>query len=129
MKRTFNDDYYCQTVETFETKTFSHRFWSAVGEWIWVPLVFTLLIGPYFAGSDWRKWLVVIFIGFIFLMLFLFMHEINENVRFVRHQLRAYRDAVADVRRILAMNENRDSRDLLDAIIVLDDKWENPIND
>lgn len=93
-----------------------------------------LVIGLAVAGSDWRKWFSVLGAAYLVWLLFLFLHEINENIRFVRHQLRAFRDAVNEVggsverlhRPALDVYPDRANFSIADALEWLNSKWEHP---
>jgi hypothetical protein len=54
--RRFNDEYYCQTVEDFEDKTFADRACSAGFMWALIMLWPVLAIGLTIARSDRRMW-------------------------------------------------------------------------
>jgi hypothetical protein len=129
MKRKFNDHYYYQTIEEFEDVTFKDRFWHAGFQWALIIFVPLLIVGENIPGSDWRRWVAVVGLGFMFWLVLVFLHEINENVRFVRHQLRAYRDAVHELNTVLEQYQNRENFKIADALEYLDRKWERPLKE
>jgi hypothetical protein len=122
----FDDDYYCQTVEEFENNTSVERSRRADIEWGMILLLTALLFGGDFAGYHWDRWRVLIGAAFPFWLVLVFLHEVNENLRFVRHQLRVYRDAVHEVAKTAQQYRNRDSFSPADAIEMLDRAWEHP---
>jgi hypothetical protein len=122
----FNDDYYCQSIENFEGKNASFRYWTAFMEWLGILAVPVIIIGICEAGYSWQRWLILIAIASVFLQIFLFLSEINENIRYIRHQLRTQREAVAYVRKELFSYKNEANFDLASALHSLDEKWENP---
>jgi hypothetical protein len=134
ISRPFNDGYYCQTVEDFENKTFKDRASDAGFMWARHMLGPVLVIGFTVAGSNWRMWLPVLGAAYLVWLLFLFLHEINENIRFVRHQLRAFRDAVNEVggraerfpRPTFEVYPDRDNFSIADALEWLNRQWEYP---
>ncbi|MGA3099098.1 MAG: hypothetical protein ABSF25_21790, partial [Bryobacteraceae bacterium] len=81
-----------------------------------------------------RMWLPVLGAAYLVWLLFLFLHEINENIRFVRHQLRAFRDAVNEVggraerfpRPTFEVYPDRDNFSIADALEWLNRQWEYP---
>lgn len=85
-----------------------------------------LFIGQTFAGSDWLKWAAVLGGASVFWLGLVHLHELNENIRYVRHQLRVQRDAVHEVVRVLEQYRNRENFSLADALELLDGKWERP---
>ena len=132
MKRTsrpFNDGYYCQTVEEFEDKTFAQRDRDAGFVWARNMLLPVLMIGSSVARSDWLLWVPVLGAASLVWLVFLFLHEINENVGFVRHQLRAFRDAVNVVGgRVEEEYTNPDYFTIAVALQWLNREWERPTN-
>jgi hypothetical protein len=95
-KPRFNDDYYCRTVEEWENETIPTLLTAKGIEWaigVGIPM---LIAGGYLAGGDWKRWIALIAIAYVIWKGFVFLEELNENIRFVRHQLRALRDAVTE---------------------------------
>ena len=66
-KRTFNDDYYDQAIEDFEDETFSERYWSEFMLWGFGLFPAVVIVGTVVAGSDWRKWIVIVAAAYLFL--------------------------------------------------------------
>ena len=86
-----------------------------------------LVIGGTVAPSSWRMWAAIAATIYAFAMLFAFLEEINENIRFVRHQMRAFRDSVARVReQVAGYNDPHQNFDLFDALSSIDQEWEHP---
>lgn len=46
-----------------------------------------LLIGVGFAGSSWAAWIGVLGLYWVFVKVFSFFEEINENIRYTRHRV------------------------------------------
>jgi hypothetical protein len=132
--RPFNDEYYCQTVEEFEDRTFADRATAAGLMWALNILWPVLMIGWAVARSDWRMWFPVLGAAYLAWLVFVFLHELNENIRFVRHQLRAFRDAVNQVggrverlpRPRPEAYPDRDNFSIADALEWLNGEWERP---
>jgi hypothetical protein len=132
--RPFNDEIYCQTVEEFEDKTFADRASDAGFHWAMIMLAPVLMIGQAVAGLDWRKWVAVLGAAYLTWLVFSFLHEINENVRYVRHQLRVFRDAFSEVggcverfpRTKPEEYQNRENFSIADALEWLNREWEYP---
>jgi hypothetical protein len=126
MKPPFNDDYYCRTVEDWEGKAVPHMLKAKGMEWGPIVIVTTVVVGADLVGGDWRRWIGVALAGFLLLKLFLFLEEINENVRFVRHQLRAFRDAVRESRDALSGRADLGRLGALEVLELLNEHWTQP---
>jgi hypothetical protein len=60
-------------------------------------------------------------------VLLAFLEEINENIRFVRHQNRALRDALRESFELFSKYRDPDGNvTVFDALATLHDKWEDP---
>lgn len=78
------------------------------------------------AGRDWTLWIAIAAAAFVAVRLFVFVDEVNENVRYVRQQLVAQRDAVAALRREFARYRQPERVTPMDVVTALDSHWENP---
>ena len=119
-KRKFNDDYYCQSIRHFEDDTFADRYWGALLNWTGIMAIPMLMVGQAVAGSDWRRRIAVVGGAYALVVVCGFIHEINEYVRYVRHQLRVHREAVHEVAKTLAEHRNRENFTVADAVEFLD---------
>jgi hypothetical protein len=127
MKPRFNDDFYNRSVEEFENEVVPARCVSDYIGWSCRLLPAILLIGVIVAGTNWQYWVIVIALAYPLVTLFTFLEEINENIRFVRHQARAFRDAVSAMRKHVDMYKDPDRNFTLnDALVTLDREWEDP---
>ena len=93
-KPSFNDDFYCRSVEEWENKTIPALLFSRQLEWAFRLLLPLVIVGFTVAGKSWQTWLALACVTYVLVQIFTFLEELNENVRFVRHQLRTFRDAV-----------------------------------
>lgn len=126
MASKYSDDYYSMHVLDFEGESAKERYWHSIVNW-------AMALGPFFfmAGScagitSWSGILAVIAVFWIVLQLFAFLHEINENIRYVRHQLRLQRDGLAMVAKEAYQYRNRENFDAFEFVTRMDDNWLNP---
>ena len=111
MKPRFNDDFYCKTIEEFENEVVPGRVVTDQIRWFMRFLPIGLVIGGTVAPSSWRMWVAIAAMVYAFAMLFAFLEEINENIRFVRHQPRQLRGRAARGQRRANSPENIKSID------------------
>ena len=127
MRRSFNDNFYCKTIQEWETKTIPDRLVSDRFTWGFRLLPITLVIGIA-AGLSWRLWIALLAVTYLFVILFCFFEETNENLRFVRHQMRAFREGVHCVnKQVNTCRDQSKNFTLYDAIESLDRERENPM--
>lgn len=97
MGRRFNDGYYAVSITEWEQECIPDVVWYARAEWsVMVVLAGICLMSLRTGGLSsytWREWVACAFVAFLCLQLFTFLHEINENLRFVRHKLAVQRYA------------------------------------
>jgi hypothetical protein len=125
-KPRFNGDFYCKTIEEWENKVVPERCLSDKIGWSVRLLPVTLACGLG-AGLNWRLWVGVLAVTYVCAVLFTFLEEINENLRFVRHQMRAFRQAVRRVHEQVGMYKDPVSNFTVnDALQSLDREWEDP---
>lgn len=98
-KPRFNDNYYCRTVQDWEEEVIPNLLWLKRFEWALAVCGPLVIIGLAFARTDWLRWLGVVAVGWLLITVFTFFEELNENLRFVRHQLREFHDAVNETAR------------------------------
>lgn len=56
-----------------------------------------------------------------------FLEEVNENIRYVRHQMRTFRGAIRGMSKRVSQYQNpAETFDLYDALSTLEDECENP---
>jgi len=122
-KRKFNDDYYCKTVEEWEDETVPDMLLSKRIEWALRVAGPVLLIGIVVARGDWGRWLVLLAGFYLLVVLFTFLEEINENLRFVRHQLRTYREAFKVMNAEVATYRDGSGFTLADFVDRVDREW------
>ena len=126
MKSKFNDDIYCQTIEEWENETVPARIVTDQIGWSMRLLPVVLLVG-FGAQARWGLWLCIIAIAYVFALLFTFLEELNENIRFVRHQNRAFREAVREAFEDVAKYEDPDRNvTVFDALAILHSHWDDP---
>lgn len=125
MKPKFNDDFYCRTIEEFENKVVPQRCLSDNIGWSVRLLPVTLVCG-FGAGLNWKQWVGVLAVTYVVVVLFAFLEEINENLRFVRHQMRAFREGVRRVNQQTGRYKDPHNFTLHDALESLDREWEDP---
>lgn len=125
-KRTFNDfndDLYCQTIEKWENedlpRILSTKRWGFIIQLL-VPFV---VVAVAWARIDLSRWAVMLLFGYVLILVLNMFEELNENLRFVRHQPRAYRDAVREVRAYMESFNNPDNLTLPDVLRTLDSEW------
>ena len=126
IRKRFNDGYYCKSIEEFEGESFFERFLQAGINWAFALSLPIVVIGREVAGSDWGRWAAVLGVGYMVWQVLVFLHELNENIRYVRHQLRVQRDAVAEVAAEIRKYKDPANFTLWDAVENLDSKWERP---
>jgi hypothetical protein len=127
MKPRFNDDFYCRTIEEFENEVVPGRVKTEQLGWFLRLSPIAVVIGGTVAPSSWRMWVALAAAVYAIANLFAFLDEINENIRFVRHQMRAFRDGVASVNEQVARYNDPDRNfNLFDALSSLDREWEHP---
>jgi hypothetical protein len=95
MTRRYNDDYYGVPIQEWEDKRIPAIVLHAHLTWIPTTAFFGwLAVGQFISNHDWRFWVGYGAGVYLMSMLFILLNETNENVRYVRHQLRAFRQAV-----------------------------------
>ncbi len=123
----FNDGFYFKTIKEWENEVVPSRTKSELFFWCVRLLPVVLLVGPVFAGKEWQLWLPILGLTYLFAMMFTFLDELNENIRFVRHQLWAFRDGVSRVNKQVSTYKDPERNFTLnDALMSLDREWENP---
>lgn len=127
MKRRFSDDVYAVRIAEWEKERIPSALWQARSEWGVAVLIAGVMLlgvgGRSLSDYGWFDWVRFAFVGFLALHLFVFLHEINENVRFVRHKLEAQRQAFEKVADELRRYKNPDSVNVFQAIDALDREW------
>ena len=107
MKRTFNDDYYAVDIKKWEEERIPEIVVHGRFGWF-APVVLAglslMFLGKgSFSDYTWMEWIASALVGVLCLQVFTFLHEINENLRFVRHKLQEQRGAfqrcVAQIRK------------------------------
>lgn len=124
MKSRFNDDYYAVRIAEWERERIPAVVWHARFEWgvpvaIGGALILTLGNGRY----SWSDWFAFVFVGYLVLHLFVFLHEVNENVRFVRHKLQEQREAHERLADQFRRYKDPARITVFDAIEGLDREW------
>ena len=127
MSPQFNDGFYFKTIQQWEDEVVPARARSELLGWSIRLLPAALVLGGVVAGRNWKLWIAV-FVGlYMFISVFTFLDELNENIRFVRHQLWAFRYAVRRVSAEVAQYKNpQDNFNLYAALTSLDREWEDP---
>lgn len=95
MKRRFNDDYYAVPVEEWEGERIPQVILD--GQLTWIPVTAItgwFAVGQFVSNHGWAFWLAYAAGVYLVSSLFVLLTEVNENVRYVRHQLRTFRDAI-----------------------------------
>src|SRR5947208_2627633 len=93
----FNDDYYCASVEEWENERIPHLLGAKRWEWLFRLFPALLVAGFLVAGGSWKLWVCFALFTYTLVTVFTFLEELNENIRFVRHQIRAFRHGVRKV--------------------------------
>ena len=116
-----------RSSKSLKMKSFLGRVKTEQIGWLLRLLPITLVIGVAVAPLSWRMWVAIAAMLYVFAILFAFLNEINENIRFVRHQMRAFRDGVASVHdKVARYNDPHKNFNLFDALSSIDDEWEHP---
>jgi hypothetical protein len=127
IKPNFNDDFYCRTIEEFENEIVPGRVKTEQIGWFLRLLPSAVIIGATLAPSSWRIWVAIAAMVWVLATLFTFLDELNENIRFVRHQMRAFRDAVAETHEcVVRYNDPYGNFNLFDALDLINRNWEHP---
>jgi len=125
-KPRFNDDYYHQTVEEWENTRLPSLLITKGLTWGVTVGISTFVAGGYFAGGDWKRWAAITLVAFLIWKVFVFLEELNENIRFVRHQLRTFRDAVRESQNELSKYHHPEKLGACEVIELLDRLWSQP---
>lgn len=125
-KRRYSDEYYAVDVEEWEAKKIPDTLSSAF--WDWGGSLASLLLLVAFASgrTSWVHWGDAVYYGvglYILVKVFQFLHEINENVRYVRHQNRVLRDAWRAVADEVLRYNDPDNATVATLIERLDNEW------
>jgi hypothetical protein len=122
---TYDDWRYCITVEEWEKQALPDLMRSKGIHWASVigPMVF--FVGSWVEG-DWRRWVSVSLLGFVMWRALILLEELTENVRYVRRQLRALRDAVKESQIDVSGHPQRSELAASDILQVLDRHWDQP---
>jgi hypothetical protein len=81
------DDYYDLPIGEWENHLGNSRLSDKRMFWYIHLFIPFLLIGIGFAGFSWDKWLGIIGVYYVFVNIFSFFEEINENIRYTRHKV------------------------------------------
>jgi hypothetical protein len=81
------DDWYDTSIGEWEDYLRSSSLSDRRMTWYRGLVLPFLLIGIGFAGSSWQAWLGIIGLYYVFVMVFSFFEEINENLRYTRHKV------------------------------------------
>lgn len=122
----FNDYNYCESVEEWENLIVPETLRGKKIEWASKLAIPHMVIGLALAGNDWKKWLAILGIAYLLMLVFTFFEEVNENIRFVRHQLRAYRDSVRKSAKEVSKYGDQDNVTVTYALELLDRNWDQP---
>jgi len=125
-KQPFDDYVYCETVEKWEREVLPQRLHGKALQWGMNLAWAVIPAGVVVAGTDWRRWLVVLAFGYVLLLLFTLLEELNENLRFVRRQVRTYRDAIKKANNELRQEEHPEKIMVTDAFEQLNRHWKQP---
>jgi hypothetical protein len=81
------DDAYDKSIADWEDFLRYSRLSSKRATWYLNLLVPFLLIGFGFAGQSWTAWVGILGLYWVFVRVFSFFEELNENIRYTRHKV------------------------------------------
>jgi hypothetical protein len=82
-----------------------------------------VVLGP----TNWRVWVLLAAAMGPLVTIFAFLDELNENIRFVRHQMRDFRRAVGETAdEVAKYNDPAPNFSAYDALTSIDGKWNCP---
>jgi hypothetical protein len=123
----FNDGFYFKSITEWENETVPQRAWTDHIGWFLRLLPVAVVLGTIVGKSDWKTWLLILVALYPAVAILVFLEEVNENIRYVRHLMRVFRVAVARVSDQVAKYENPDKNfTAYDALSSIDREWENP---
>src|SRR5690349_9996177 len=93
----FNDGFYFKSITEWENETVPQRAWTDHIGWLLRLLPVAVVLGTIVGKSDWKTWLLILVALYPAVAILVFLEEVNENIRYVRHQMRVFRVAVARV--------------------------------
>ncbi len=126
MKR-FNDDFYFKSINEWEEKVVPARARSNQIGWCLRLVVPALIVGSALSLRNWQTWLAIFSVVYVVAGVFTFLEELNENVRFVRHQLKAFREGVRRVSAEVSTYKDPERNfTLAYALSSIDREWEDP---
>ena len=120
----------CCTIEEWENKVVPSRTIADHVGWSLRLVPVALVLGTIVAGRQWQMWLVIAAGLYLFVVLFVFLEELNENVRFVRHQMRVFRVAIRQVNsQVQKYKDPERNFTPYDVLSSIDEEWEDPVSE
>jgi hypothetical protein len=120
----FNDDYYGVGVQEWEDERIPTIVRAKHATWIpTIAIVGWAAIGQFASDHGWRFWVGYAAGVYSVASLFVLLEEVNENVRYVRHQLRVFRDGIAATNGEIGRYKNPQNATAHDILDTLDRKW------
>jgi hypothetical protein len=128
-KDSYHDDLYCESVEKWENEIMPGRLSAKRFQWFVNLLPAFLIAGVFVAGNSWRLWIALAACVYVIVKAFTFFEEVNENLRYVRHQLRTFRAGVRAVSDEVSKHRDRGPErnvTIPDFLESLNREWEDP---
>jgi hypothetical protein len=124
MKRRYNDGYYGVPVDEWEEKRIPDVVRDAQLTWFpHVAITGWFVVGQFVPNHGWGFWAGFVAGVWLVSSLFSLLTEVNENVRYVRHQQRAFRDAVRKTAAMFDTYQRPDQVPAHDILSALDREW------
>ena len=124
MRRRFNDGYYAVPVEEWEEQRIPQVLMDKRVTWTtFTAIVGWIAVGQFVSNRGWQFWVGYALSVYLVSTLFVLIDEVNENVRYVRHQLRAFREAVGETNTEVGNYKQPHNATVRDILDTLDRTW------
>ena len=91
--------------------------------WGWIVAIPAYSAGTALKIEGWTQWGALILVSLLVVLLFTTLTEVNENVRYVRHQLMVHREAFKETAKEFRKYKHPEGVTLFEALDTLERNW------
>jgi hypothetical protein len=119
----FNESYYAVSVREWEDEKIPFTLRVSIFTWVSIVAIPAYSVGTALKIEGWTQWGALIQVSFLIVGLFVIMTEVNENVRYVRHQLSVHRGAFKATAEEFRKYKHPEGVTLFEALDTLERNW------